>query len=81
MKRATWLKRTSKRAVLKSGEVSPQGTKRDRELVNVAPLQLYEEALGRSRPLLLAEFLKSRIIPERIEHGIEPEQRRSKRHV
>ncbi len=28
-----------------------------------------------------AEFLEARIIPERIEHRIEPEQRRSKRHV
>ena len=27
------------------------------------------------------EFLEARIIPERIEHGIEPEQRRSKRQV
>jgi len=27
------------------------------------------------------EFLEARIIPERIEHGIEPEQRRSERHV
>jgi hypothetical protein len=26
------------------------------------------------------EFLEARIIPKRIEHGIEPEQRRSKRH-
>jgi hypothetical protein len=28
-----------------------------------------------------AEFLKTRIIPKRIEHGIKPEQRRSKRYV
>jgi hypothetical protein len=27
------------------------------------------------------EFLEARIIPERIKHRIEPEQRRSKRHV
>jgi len=27
------------------------------------------------------EFLEARIIPERIEHRIEPEQRRSERHV
>jgi hypothetical protein len=27
------------------------------------------------------EFLKARIIPQRIKHGIEPEQCRSKRHV
>jgi hypothetical protein len=27
------------------------------------------------------EFLEARIIPERIEHWIEPEQRRSERHV
>ena len=30
---------------------------------------------------LFAEFLEARIIPERIEHRIEPEQRGSKRHV
>ena len=30
---------------------------------------------------LFAEFLEARIIPERIEHRIEPEQRRSERHV
>jgi hypothetical protein len=27
------------------------------------------------------EFLKARIIPQRIEHWVEPEQRRSERHV
>ena len=32
-----------------------------------------------SRLLFLAEFLKTRIISERIEHWIEPEQRRSER--
>ena len=30
---------------------------------------------------LFAEFLKAQIIPERIEHGIQPEQRGSKRHI
>src|SRR2546421_5664395 len=30
---------------------------------------------------LLAEFLEARIIPKPIEHGIEPEQRGSERHV
>ena len=30
-------------------------------------------------PLFLTEFLKARIIPKRIEHGIEPEQRGSER--
>ena len=34
-----------------------------------------------SRLLLLAKFLEARILPERIEHRIEPEQRPSKRHV
>ena len=34
-----------------------------------------------SRLLFLAEFLEARIIPERIEHRIEPEQRGSERHV
>ena len=34
-----------------------------------------------SRLLFLAEFLEARIIPERIEHRIEPEQRRSERQV
>jgi hypothetical protein len=32
-----------------------------------------------SRLLFLTEFLEARIIPERIEHGIEPEQRGSER--
>ena len=36
---------------------------------------------GHSRLLFLAEFLEARIIPERIEHRIEPEQRRIERHV
>ena len=36
---------------------------------------------GRSRFLFLAEFLETRIIPERIEHWIEPEQCRRYRHV
>ncbi len=31
--------------------------------------------------LFLAEFLEARIIPKRIEHWIEPEQRRSERHA
>ena len=30
---------------------------------------------------LFAEFLEARIVPQGIEHGIEPEQRRSQRHV
>ena len=30
---------------------------------------------------LFAEFLEARIIPERIEHGIEPEQRGSEQHI
>jgi hypothetical protein len=30
-------------------------------------------------PFLFAEFLKARIIPERIEHRIEPDQRRCER--
>jgi len=33
-----------------------------------------------SRLLFLTEFLEPRIIPERIEHRIEPEQRGSERH-
>ena len=33
------------------------------------------------RCCLFAEFLEARIIPERIEHRIEPEQRGSERHV
>jgi hypothetical protein len=39
---------------------------------------------GTARSTLLRrgdEFLEARIIPERIEHGIEPEQRRSERQV
>src|SRR5438874_6815750 len=34
---------------------------------------------GGSVRFFLAEFLEARIVPERIEHGIEPEQRRSGR--
>src|SRR6266480_6165749 len=34
-----------------------------------------------SRLLLLAELLEARIIPERIEHWVQPEQSRSERHV
>ena len=34
-----------------------------------------------SRLLFLAEFLEARIIPERIEHWIEPEERGSERHA
>jgi hypothetical protein len=34
-----------------------------------------------SRLLFFAKFLEARIIPERIEHRIEPEQRRSERHA
>jgi hypothetical protein len=49
------------------------------DLVNVAPRQLTENSLD-SR-LRVRQLLKARIIPERIEHGIESEQRRSKRHV
>ena len=33
------------------------------------------------RPRRFSEFLETRIIPERIEHRIEPEERRSERHV
>jgi hypothetical protein len=36
---------------------------------------------ARSRLLFLTEFLEARIVPERIEHWIEPEQRRSEGHV
>ncbi len=37
------------------------------------------EQLATSRLLFLAEFLKPRIIPQRIEHWIQSEQRRSER--
>jgi hypothetical protein len=43
--------------------------------------QVSEEVSGRSRPLLFAEFLEARIVPERIEHWIEPEQRGSERYT
>jgi len=43
------------------------------DLVNVAPSQLAENSLD-SR-LRVCQLLKARIIPKRIEHGIEPEQR------
>jgi hypothetical protein len=35
--------------------------------------QLSEEVSGPSRLLFLAEFLETRIVPEAIEHWIEPE--------
>ena len=34
-----------------------------------------------SRLLFLAEFLEARVVPKRIEHRIEPEQRRSERNA
>ena len=39
------------------------------------------ENLFELRALFRSEFLEARIAPERIEHGIEPEQRRSERHA
>ena len=39
----------------------------------------FDEQLATSRLLFLAEFLEARIVPERIEHGIQPEQRGSER--
>jgi hypothetical protein len=47
----------------------PARHKRNRELVNVAPRQLSEEVPDRSRPLLLAEFLKPRIVAQRVPEG------------
>ena len=37
--------------------------------------------IAASRLLFLAQFLETWIIPQRIKHGIEPKQGRSKRHV
>jgi hypothetical protein len=48
------------------------------EIINTAKC---DEQLATSRLLFLAEFLKTRITAERIEHRIEPEQRRSERYV
>jgi hypothetical protein len=41
----------------------------------------FDEQLATSRLLFFAQLLETRIIPERIEHWIEPEQRRSKQHA
>jgi hypothetical protein len=55
--------------------------------VGVKPISIYGETVtdraeaARLTRFLFAEFLEARIVPERIEHGIEPEQRRSKRHA
>ena len=54
---------------------------RHRHFVDVAPLQLGEEVCRSSLWFLFAEFLEARIIPERIEHWIEPEQRWSEWYV
>src|SRR5262249_12658233 len=43
--------------------------KRDRELANVAPLQLSEDFPRRSRLLLLAEFLEARIRSARMQRA------------
>ena len=48
-------------------------------LRQVAKTAVLLRTLIRLRLLFLAEFLKARVIPKRIEHGIEPEQRRSER--
>ena len=40
--------------------------------------QLFLSRFGRGRG---GKFLEARIVPERIEHGIEPEQRRSEPHI
>ena len=44
-------------------------------------MTLQPALLIRRLRFFFAEFLEARIIPERIEHRIEPEQRRSKRHA
>ena len=49
------------------------------DLVNVAPRQFAENSLD-SR-LRVRQLLEARIGPQRIEHWIEPEQRRSERYV
>jgi hypothetical protein len=59
--------------------------------VELSPTTLHrEERAGLRRAALFVprfrrgrggEFLEARVIPERIEHRIEPEQRRSERHV
>jgi hypothetical protein len=47
--------------------------------VETGPALQFDEHFATSRLLFLAKFLETRIIPERIEHRIEPQQRRSKR--
>src|SRR5439155_23764901 len=46
-----------------------------------AQRESFSRLLGVLRRRLLDQFLEARIIPERIEHGIEPEERGSKRCV
>src|SRR4030095_2246856 len=48
------------------------------ELTGVRRAALFVRSFRRGRG---DEFLETRIIPKRIEHRIEPEQRRSERHV
>ena len=45
-----------------------------------AQRESFGRLLGVLRRRLLDQFLEARIVPERIEHGIEPEERRSERH-
>jgi hypothetical protein len=74
------------RAISKSGKASRSAEQRghdtigDRNFANIASLERSQEPSLDSR-LRVREFLKTRIIPQRIEHRIEPEQRRSQRHV
>ena len=48
------------------------------EIADVRRVFLFARGFRRGRG---SEFLEARIISERIEHGIEPEQRRSERQV
>ena len=50
------------------------------ELLSVCP-NLSEKFALLFRCFRLGQFLEARIVPERIEHRIEPEQRGSKRHA
>ena len=72
---------TSTRASLRSRKVSQQGTKETTNLQTLRGVSARKKFRGIHGCFLLAEFLEARIVPQRIEHRIEPEQRRSERHV
>jgi hypothetical protein len=53
----------------------------DRQLAKLSGVSARQRRCADSWLLIFAKFLETRIIPERIEHRIEPEQRRSERNA